>query len=54
MHYRQAGPVKGLLGEPLLGALADHGDKRVMMLAGILATAVVVPLTLQARLPAGP
>jgi MFS family permease len=41
-----AWPAARLLGEPLLGALADHGDKRVMMLAGILATAVVVPLPL--------
>ena len=41
-----AWPAARLLGEPLFGALADRGDKRILMLAGIVATAVVVPLPL--------
>ncbi len=41
-----AWPAARLLGEPLFGWLGDRGDKRVLMLAGLLATAVVVPLPL--------
>ena len=41
-----AWPAARLLGEPLFGVLADRGDKRVMMLAGIVTTAVVVPMPL--------
>jgi MFS family permease len=41
-----AWPAARLLGEPIFGALADRGDKRVLMLVGIIATAVVVPMPL--------
>lgn len=41
-----AWPAARLLGEPLFGWLADRGDKRYLMLAGLLATAVVVPMPL--------
>ena len=41
-----AWPAARLLGEPLFGWLGDRGDKRILMLAGLLATAVVVPLPL--------
>ena len=41
-----AWPAARLLGEPLFGWLADRGDKRVLMLAGLVATAVVVPMPL--------
>lgn len=41
-----AWPAARLLGEPAFGWLADRGDKRVLMLAGLVATAVVVPLPL--------
>jgi MFS family permease len=41
-----AWPAARLLGEPLFGWLADRWDKRVLMLAGLLATAVVVPMPL--------
>ena len=41
-----AWPAARLLGEPAFGWLADRGDKRVLMLGGLLATAVVVPLPL--------
>ncbi len=41
-----AWPAARLLGEPLFGWLGDRGDKRVLMLGGLLATAVVVPLPL--------
>jgi len=41
-----AWPAARLLGEPLFGWLADRGDKRLLMLGGLLATAVVVPLPL--------
>ena len=52
-----AWPAARLLGEPLFGWLADRGDKRLLMLAGLVATAVVVPMPLVltgvAGLPAG-
>jgi MFS family permease len=41
-----AWPAARLLGEPLFGWLADRGDKRLLMLAGLIGTAVVVPLPL--------
>jgi len=41
-----AWPAARLLGEPLFGWLADRGDKRVLMLLGLLATAAAVPLPL--------
>ncbi|HSW42563.1 MAG TPA: MFS transporter, partial [Patescibacteria group bacterium] len=41
-----AWPAARLVGEPLFGRLADRGDKRLLMLAGLVATAVVVPLPL--------
>jgi len=41
-----AWPAARLLGEPLFGWLGDRGDKRILMLAGLVATAVVVPLPL--------
>jgi MFS family permease len=41
-----AWPAARLLGEPLFGALADRGDKRILMLVGMVATAVVVPMPL--------
>ena len=41
-----AWPAARLLGEPLFGVLADRGDKRVLMLAGLLAAAVFVPMPL--------
>jgi MFS family permease len=41
-----AWPAARLLGEPLFGWLADRGDKRLLMLGGLLATAVVVPMPL--------
>jgi MFS family permease len=41
-----AWPAARLLGEPIFGALADRGDKRILMLVGIVATAVVVPMPL--------
>lgn len=41
-----AWPAARLVGEPLFGVLADRGDKRILMLAGIVGTAVVVPLPL--------
>jgi len=41
-----AWPAARLLGEPVFGWLADRGDKRVLMLGGLIATAVVVPLPL--------
>jgi MFS family permease len=41
-----AWPAARLLGEPLFGLLADRGDKRILMLAGLLAAAVVVPMPL--------
>ncbi|HYN48752.1 MAG TPA: MFS transporter [Candidatus Nanopelagicales bacterium] len=41
-----AWPATRLLGEPIFGWLADRGDKRLLMLGGLLATAVVVPMPL--------
>lgn len=41
-----AWPAARLLGEPLFGWLADRGDKRLLMLTGLAATAVVVPMPL--------
>jgi MFS transporter, DHA1 family, multidrug resistance protein len=41
-----AWPAARLLGEPIFGWLADRGDKRVLMLGGLIATAVVVPMPL--------
>lgn len=41
-----AWPAARLLGEPLFGWLADRGDKRILMLGGLLATAIVVPMPL--------
>ena len=41
-----AWPAARLLGEPLFGWLADRGDKRVLMLGGLIGTAVAVPLPL--------
>ena len=41
-----AWPAARLLGEPAFGWLADRGDKRLLMLAGLLATAIVVPMPL--------
>lgn len=41
-----AWPAARLLGEPLFGWLADRGDKRILMLGGLLVTAVVVPMPL--------
>ncbi len=41
-----AWPAARLLGEPLFGWLADRGDRRFLMLAGLVATAVVVPMPL--------
>jgi MFS family permease len=41
-----AWPAARLLGEPLFGWLADRGDKRLLMLAGLVATAIVVPMPL--------
>ncbi len=41
-----AWPAARLLGEPAFGWLADRGDKRLLMLGGLLATAVVVPMPL--------
>jgi DHA1 family multidrug resistance protein-like MFS transporter len=41
-----AWPAARLLGEPLFGVLADRGDKRILMLVGMVAAAVVVPMPL--------
>jgi MFS family permease len=41
-----AWPAARLLGEPLFGWLGDRWDKRFLMLAGLVATAVVVPMPL--------
>lgn len=41
-----AWPAARLVGEPVFGWLADRGDKRVLMLAGLVATAIVVPMPL--------
>jgi DHA1 family multidrug resistance protein-like MFS transporter len=41
-----AWPAARLLGEPLFGWLADRRDKRLLMLGGLLATAIVVPMPL--------
>jgi DHA1 family multidrug resistance protein-like MFS transporter len=41
-----AWPAARLLGEPLFGWLADRGDKRLVMLGGLVAAALVVPLPL--------
>jgi len=41
-----AWPAARLLGEPLFGWLADRGDKRYLMLGGLVATAIVVPMPL--------
>ena len=41
-----AWPAARLLGEPLFGWLGDRGDKRLLMLGGLLVTAVVVPMPL--------
>ncbi len=41
-----AWPATRLIGEPAFGWLADRHDRRVLMLGGLLATAVVVPLPL--------
>ena len=41
-----AWPAARLLGEPLFGALADRGDKRLLMLVGMVAAASVVPMPL--------
>ena len=41
-----AWPAARLIGEPLFGWLADRGDKRVLMLGGLIGTAIVVPLPL--------
>lgn len=41
-----AWPAARLLGEPLFGWLADRGDKRVLMLGGLIGTALAVPLPL--------
>jgi MFS family permease len=41
-----AWPAARLLGEPLFGWLADRGDKRALMLGGLIGTAVAVPLPL--------
>ena len=41
-----AWPAARLLGEPIFGWLADRYDKRVLMLGGLIATAIVVPMPL--------
>ena len=41
-----AWPAARLLGEPIFGWLGDRGDKRLLMLGGLLVTAVVVPMPL--------
>ena len=41
-----AWPAARLLGEPLFGWLADRGDKRMLMLIGLVATSAVVPMPL--------
>ena len=41
-----AWPAARLVGEPIFGWLADRGDKRILMLGGLLVTAVVVPMPL--------
>ena len=41
-----AWPAARLLGEPLFGWLADRGDKRLLMLGGLVVTAIVVPMPL--------
>jgi MFS family permease len=41
-----AWPAARLVGEPLFGWLADRGDKRLLMLGGLVVTAVVVPMPL--------
>jgi MFS family permease len=41
-----AWPAARLVGEPLFGWLGDRGDKRLLMLGGLLVTAVVVPMPL--------
>lgn len=41
-----AWPAARLLGEPLFGWLADRGDKRVLMLGGLVGAAIVVPMPL--------
>ena len=41
-----AWPAARLIGEPLFGVLADRGDKRLLMLVGMVATAAVVPMPL--------
>ncbi len=41
-----AWPAARLVGEPVFGWVADRGDKRVMMLLGLVATAIVVPMPL--------
>ena len=41
-----AWPAARLLGEPFFGWLADRTDKRLLMLGGLVATAVVVPMPL--------
>ena len=41
-----AWPAARLLGEPFFGWLADRSGKRLLMLGGLLATAIVVPMPL--------
>jgi MFS family permease len=41
-----AWPAARLVGEPLFGWLADRTDKRKLMLLGLVATAIVVPMPL--------
>jgi MFS transporter, DHA1 family, multidrug resistance protein len=41
-----AWPAARLVGEPIFGWLADRTDKRVLMLLGLIATAIVVPMPL--------
>jgi MFS family permease len=41
-----AWPAARLVGEPVFGWLADRTDKRLLMLAGLVATAIVVPMPL--------
>jgi MFS family permease len=41
-----AWPAARLVGEPVFGWLADRTDKRLLMLGGLVATAIVVPMPL--------
>lgn len=41
-----AWPAARLVGEPIFGWLADRGDRRVLMLGGLVGTAIFIPLPL--------